>query len=101
MRHRLLSIILPGMLSGLTLAADLPLLASAPAAAQQMQIMPPSQADLIRGLLPTVVNITSFVTDTPTTAAMNAANVPANQDAAHPKTVQGPGFLLTSSTRPA
>jgi serine protease Do len=97
MRHRLLSIIQSGILSGLTLAAGLRPLASAPAAAQQMQIMPPSQADLIRGLLPTVVNITSFVTDTPATTAMNAANVPANQDATHPKTVQGSGFVIDSS----
>jgi len=100
MRHRLWSITLSGMLSGLTLAAGLPPLAPlapAPAAAQQMQMMPPSQADLIRGLLPTVVNITSFVTDTPATAAMNAANVPANLDGAHPKTVQGSGFVIDPS----
>jgi hypothetical protein len=31
------------------------------AVGQQMQMMPPAQTELIRGLLPTVVNITSFV----------------------------------------
>ncbi len=93
MRHRLW----PIMLSGLTLATGLLPLAPVSAIAQQMQLMPSSQADLIRGLLPTVVNITSFVTDTPVTAAMNAANVLPNQDAAHPKAVQGSGFVIDPS----
>jgi len=93
MRHHLRSIVL----SGLTLAAGLRPLAPAPGSAQQLQMMPPSQADTIRDLLPTVVNITSFVTDASATAAMNAASVPANQDAAHAKTVQGSGFVIDRS----
>ncbi len=93
MRHRLW----PIMLSGLTLAAGLLPVAPRPADAQQIQMMPPSQADVIRSLLPAVVNITSFVTDTSVTAAMNAANVPANQGAAHPKAVQGSGFVIDPS----
>jgi serine protease Do len=87
----------PVTLRGLTLAAGLLLLGPPPATAQQMQMMPPSQAELIRGLLPMVVNITSFVTDTSSTAAMNAASPPADRNAGHPKTVQGSGFVIDPS----
>ena len=93
MSHRFRSVTLPGV----ALCAGLAFLAPLPAVAQQMQMMPPSQAELIRGLLPTVVNITSFVTATQATATMNAANVPANQDPSHPQTLQGSGFVVDPS----
>jgi len=83
-------------LSGLTLGAGLLLLAPQPAAAQQMQVMPASQAELIRGLLPSVVNITSFVADTPT-AAMTAASAPTDQGSDHPKMLQGSGLIIDPS----
>jgi len=54
MRHRLR----PATLSGLALGAGLLLLGPLPAAAQQMQMMPPDQVELIRGLLPSVVTST-------------------------------------------
>jgi serine protease Do len=93
MRHRSWSI----MRSGLVLAAGLLLLAQPPAAAQQMQMMPPGQVELIRGLLPSVVNITSFVTEPSPTAAMNAGSGTANQAPSHPKEVQGSGFIIDPS----
>jgi serine protease Do len=98
MRHRLWSV----TLSGLTVAAGLLLLAPPLATAQQMempqmQMMSPGQAELIRGLLPSVVNITSFVAATAATAPMNAANAPATQEPGHPKTEQGSGFVIDPS----
>ena len=90
MRHRIGSI----TWSGLTLGAGLLLLAPRPATAQQMQVMPPSQAELIRGLLPTVVNITSFLTDTSAAPAMSAGSIAADQAPDHPKTLQGSGFII-------
>ena len=92
MRHRFWSV----TLSGLTLAAGLLLLAPRPAPAQQLQMMPPSQAELIRGVLPAVVNITSFVTDTPTAAAMNAA-ASGGKGPDRPKTKLGSGFVIDPS----
>jgi serine protease Do len=65
-----------------------------PADAQQLQMMPASQAEMIRGLLPTVVNITSFVIDTPDSTTMNAARSTTNPDPGHPKTTQGSGFII-------
>ncbi len=91
MRHRFRSVIL----SGLILAAGLPFLAPQPAAAQQMQMMPPGRAELIRGLLPTVVNITSVVMDTPATAAMNATS--GGTDPNRPRTFLGSGLVIDPS----
>jgi serine protease Do len=86
------------MLTGLLLAACSLPLTSAPAAAQQMEMMmPPGQAALIRGLLPTVVNITSFSNGAPATAAMNAANVTARPAQATLQTAQGSGFVIDPS----
>ena len=93
MRHRSWSI----MWSGLALAAGLLLLAQSPAAAQQMQMMPPDQVELIRGLLPSVVNITSFVFEPSPTAGMNAGSTSADQAPSHPKEVQGSGFIIDPS----
>ena len=93
MRHRLWS----ATLSGLTVAAVLLLLASLPATAQQMQMMPPGQAELIRGLLPTVVNITSFVAETSAAAKMNVGMPGAERVPGHPKTVRGSGFIIDKS----
>ena len=92
MRHRFWSV----TLSGLTLAAGLSLLAPRPAPAQQLQMMPPSQAELIRGVLPAVVNITSFVTDTPAAAAMNAA-ASGGKGPGRLKTKLGSGFVVDPS----
>jgi serine protease Do len=92
MRHRSWSI----MWSGLILAAGL-LLAQSPAAAQQMQMMPPDQVELIRGLLPSVVNITSFVIEPSPSAGMNAGSTSGDQAPSHPKEVQGSGFIVDPS----
>ena len=59
--------------------------------AQQMSMMPPEQAALIHSLLPTVVNITSYVRSTPDTSAMSAAAI------TKPKTLQGSGFFIDQS----
>ena len=85
----------PILLCGLFAALAQPL-APSPAAAQQlqMQTMPASQAEIIRGLLPTVVNITSFVTNAPESASMNAASITPNRDPSYPKTMQGSGFII-------
>jgi serine protease Do len=73
------------------------LLAQSPAAAQQMQMMPPNQVELIRGLLPSVVNITSYVVEPSPTAAMNAGSTSGDQVPSHPKEVQGSGFVIDPS----
>ena len=44
--------------------------------------------------LPTVVNITSRVTDNPATATISTANTLAISDQDHPTTVQGSGFVV-------
>jgi len=93
MRHRSWSIMWPG----LALAAGLLLLAPSPAAAQQMQMMPPDQVELIRGLLPGVVNISAFVTEPSPTAGMNAGSTSGDQAPSHPKEVQGSGFIVDPS----
>jgi serine protease Do len=93
MCHRSWSI----MWSGLALAAGLLLLAPPPAAAQQMQMMPPDQVELIRGLLPSVVNITSYVIEPSPSAAMNAGSASGDQASSHPKEVQGSGFVIDPS----
>jgi serine protease Do len=92
MRHRFRAV----TPSGLALAAGLLLLSPLPAAAQQMQMMPPSQAELIRGLLPAVVNINSFAAASPT-SMMNAASGSASQDQSRPNRVQGSGFVVDPS----
>jgi serine protease Do len=101
MRHRFWSVMPSGLAlaAGLLLLAPLPallLLAPLPATAQQMQMMPPSQSELIRGLLPAVVNISSFVTASDT-ASMNAASGSGNPDQSRPKRVQGSGFIIDQS----
>ena len=93
MRHRLW----PVMLSGLGLAAGLLLLGPLPAAAQQMQMMPPDQVELIRGLLPSVVNITSYINEPSPSAAMNAGSTSADRGPSRPKTDQGSGFVIDPS----
>jgi len=85
------------MLPGLALALGLLLLADGPAAAQQMQMMPPGQAEVIRGLLPTVVNITSFVTDTSTTSGLNAGGTSSSQATEDAKTIKGSGLIIDAS----
>jgi serine protease Do len=93
MRHRFWSI----MRCGLALAAGLLLLAQSPAAAQQMQMMQPGQVELIRGLLPSVVNITSFVIEPSPTAGMNAGSASGDRAASHPKELRGSGFIIDPS----
>ena len=95
MHHRSWSATLPGI----ALAAGLLVLAPTPTPAQQMQMqtMTPSQAEVIRGLLPSVVNITSFVVDVPATAGMNAGAAAADQGPGRPKTVRGSGFVIDPS----
>jgi propanol-preferring alcohol dehydrogenase len=85
------------MRCGLALAAGLLLLAQSPVAAQQMQMMPPGQVELIRGLLPSVVNITSFVIEPSPTAGMNVGSASGDQAASHPKEVRGSGFIIDPS----
>jgi len=91
-------------LSGFTLAAMLLLLAPLRAGAQQvempqmqMQMMTPGQAELIRSLLPSVVNISSFIADTPATGGTNAANGPATRQSSRPRGNQGSGFVIDPS----
>ena len=95
MRHRFWLV----TLSGLTIVAGFLLLAPPPAAGQQMQMqmMAPGQAELIRGLLPSAVNITSFVADTASAGTMNAASAPSNQSPSHPKSLRGSGFVIDPS----
>ena len=64
--------------------------------AQQMAMMPPEQAALIHSLLPTVVNITSYVRNAPETAAMAAA-ASTEPAGTKPKTLQGSGFFIDPS----
>jgi serine protease Do len=62
-----------------------------------VQTRSPDRAETIRGPLPSVVNITSFVTDTSAATQMNAGDVPANQDQGHPKFQHGSGFIIDPS----
>jgi serine protease Do len=62
-----------------------------------VQIMSLGQAESIRGLLPSVVNITSFVADTSGVTTMNVGNVSAKRDQSHPKSLQGSGFIIDPS----
>jgi serine protease Do len=66
------------------------------AAAQQMEMMPPNQAALIRNLLPAVVNITAYVGNAPATAGMNVAS-PSSQAPDHPRWLLGSGFVIDPS----
>jgi serine protease Do len=88
----------PVMLFGLALAgAVLPAPPRAAAQQMSMQMMTPDQATLIRGLLPTVVNINSFVTEGSTTAGMNAGSHSGNPAPNRPKSLQGSGFFIDAS----
>jgi serine protease Do len=95
MRHRFLS----ATLFGLALAGAMLLPAPPHAAAQQMsmQMMTADQAVLIRNLLPTVVNITSFVNEGSTTAGLNASSGSANPVPNRPKSLQGSGLFIDAS----
>jgi serine protease Do len=95
MRHRFP----PATLFGLALAGVMLLPAPPRAAAQQMsmQMMTADQAALIRNLLPTVVNITSFVNESSSTAGMNASSGSANPVPNRPKTLQGSGLFIDAS----
>jgi len=66
-------------------------LGSQPASAQQT--MDDHEAQLIRGLLPSVVNITSTVAAVPQSGAGSAANAAA----ASPQTFRGSGFVIDKS----
>ena len=90
---------LPATLFGLALVGAGLLPAPPRAAAQQMamQMMTPDQAALIRGLLPTVVNITSFVNEGSTTAGMNASSGSASPVPNRPKSLQGSGLFIDAS----
>jgi serine protease Do len=84
-------------MSALVLAACVLLLTPKPADAQQMQMMEPGQAEVIRGLLPTVVNITSYVgatssSGTSTAGASNSANT-----AEQVTTEKGSGLIIDPS----
>src|SRR5277367_6797306 len=86
-------------LSGLILGAGVLLLTPRQAGAQQMQMMAPGQAEVIRGLLPTVVNITAFVsapasTGTPSAGASNSADA---DGAGHVTAVKGSGLIIDPS----
>ena len=83
--------LLPGLLLELLLLGT-----PRPAVAQQMEMMPPSQTELIRGLLPTVVNLTSFV-GAAAGPSMNAASGTDTPNQDHPKTVKGSGFVIDPS----
>ena len=95
MRHRFRSAILFAPI----IAAGAWLLAPPAAVAQQMsmQMMTPDQAALIRGLLPTVVNINSFVTESSTTGVRIAGAGGSSHTPNHPKTLQGSGFFIDPS----
>jgi serine protease Do len=62
-----------------------------------VQTMPHGQIESIRGPLPSVVNIISFVADTSGTSQMNAGTVRADQDQRHPKSLKGAGFIIDPS----
>ena len=98
--HRATSLAGTGLLGMCLLGAFLlgACLLGAPQAAnaQQMEMMPPSQAELIRGLLPAVVNITSYV-GAVAAPSMNAASGSATSDQAHPRTIKGSGFVIDPS----
>ncbi|HEY2133884.1 MAG TPA: trypsin-like peptidase domain-containing protein [Acetobacteraceae bacterium] len=81
------------MKSGPILAAGLLVLVSVPAAAQQMMMMPASQAELIRGLLPSVVNITTLVADAAPPLTIEAGS----QVPGRPKAFQGSGLIIDPS----
>jgi serine protease Do len=77
-------------LSELTLVVGLMLLALRPASAQQMQIMTNSEVALIGSVLPTVVNITTFLADT-------SAAAPVPPGAEDPRTIRGSGLIIDPS----
>ncbi len=86
------------MLSRYTiLAAVVCLIPLSPVLPHLVQIISPRQTESIRGLLPSVVNITSFVADTSAASQMNAGDVPANPDHRHPKSLKGSGFIIDAS----
>jgi serine protease Do len=62
-----------------------------------VQTMSHGRTESIRGPLPSVVSIISFVTDTSAASQMNAGNVPADQDQRHPKSLKGSGFVIDPS----
>jgi serine protease Do len=74
----------------LAAATALLLGAASPVTAQQIQIAPENQTELIHGLLPSVVNITTYVSGAPPTSAMNAAAPAAGQ----PQEILGSGFVI-------
>jgi serine protease Do len=78
-------------------AAIVCLIPLSPVVPHLVQSRSPDQAETIRGPLPSVVNITSFVADTSAATQMNAADVPANQDQGHPKFQHGSGFIIDPS----
>jgi serine protease Do len=90
MRHRLSF----ASLCGFAIGAGV-LLAPGVAHAQQMMVMSTSQVELIRGLLPAVVNITAFVSDTSAQATAVAAS--STQISFSPKTIRGSGFIIDPS----
>jgi S1-C subfamily serine protease len=81
-------------LSAVTFAAGLLLLAP-PAVAQQTQVNPPDQADLIAALLPTVVNITAFMVDKSSVDTTSLDTPPTASN--HPKPLLGSGLIIDPS----
>ena len=78
----------------LSFAIGLLLLASLPAAAQQAEANPTSQADLVGALLPTVVNINAFMVDKSNSADTGPLDTPPAASS-HPKPLSAP---VSSST---
>ncbi len=86
MRQRLC----PVTLSAVAFAVGL--LLAPPAVAQQTQMRPPDQADLIADLLPTVVNITAFMVDKSYADTTTLDTPPTASN--HPKPLLGSGLII-------
>ena len=79
------------------LAAIVCLVPLCPVLPHLVQMTSPGQTASIHRLLPSVVNNTSFVTETPAASTMNVGNVPPKRDQSHPKSLQGSGFIIDPS----
>jgi serine protease Do len=86
MRHR------ATLLLALALAAAFAALAGRPAAADDALMATPST--LLRSLLPSVVNITSYIGQTPEEAAAHGTNAATTADDSGPNTLTGSGFII-------
>jgi serine protease Do len=78
-------------------AAVVCLIPLSPVVPHLVHMMSSGRVESIRGQLPSVVNVNSFVADTSATTPMNAGTVTADQHQSLPKSLKGSGFIIDPS----